>query len=388
MAVRLSAFLISGLLLLGPVTGDLHSFWDTQRLVYAFNGYKSNQKPEKLLLIGEITHVGKERTLEKPGYKLGYDTRSGVATVKVYDGQGLYSGQTLFILRKNPDHENSNHGLKIGQMTVTRVFKSGFAGWMLTGKGHFRNISTGDFVARTMESNTFLAAKKARARGDYHARTGQYGQALASYRKSLELKRDNPEANFALGRLTERDESQYQAARGYYQQAFENIEKISARRERARLLRHYFSNLRRVWRQNIPERDQTLKEMGAIISKAGELFPGSDSFLAEEVEYLYMKNQRQTGGENTVDERLETKLASALKSRPHDPVVLKIYVYYNYEKLRTRFATRREGRALRRKLVARARDFLKLERGVSLEDRRLVHRIIDQLNSGEGVSGF
>ena len=177
---------------------NIHS--ESSEIVYAFRNFKSN-RPEKMILVGEIK--SKTKLPVSPGsspYK-GYDSRMDQITVKVVNRRGIKIGQKLYIVDKNPHHNQYRNGLITGEIIVKSLFHSPFYGWVLTGSGILLRVREGNFVVRTLESENLEYAFSLKKQGDHFRSRGEFEKAIASYTKAVEADRGLPEAHAALGSL-------------------------------------------------------------------------------------------------------------------------------------------------------------------------------------------
>ncbi|MCB1173894.1 MAG: tetratricopeptide repeat protein [Leptospiraceae bacterium] len=169
--------------------------------IFAFRNY-SRPKPERMILVGEIQNKTKMPELKnRESPFLGYDSRLDQVTVKILDRRGLKVGQKLYVIDKDPFHNQFRDGLIVGEIEVVSILNSPFYGWVLTGKGIMLRVRKGHFVARTLETERLERAYILKKKGDHFRERGAFKEALRSYNEALIADRTLPEANAALGDL-------------------------------------------------------------------------------------------------------------------------------------------------------------------------------------------
>lgn len=175
---------------------------DEGQTVYAFRNYSSNAAAARMILVGEIQSKSKVAVMEKSqSPTAGYDMRADQVTVRVRDRRGLKIGQKLYVIDKDPYHEQYRDGLIVGEITVTAIFHTPFYGWVLTGEGILLRVREGQYVARTLDTENLERAYALKKRGDHFANRGSVERAIASYNSALEADPALPEAAAGLGDL-------------------------------------------------------------------------------------------------------------------------------------------------------------------------------------------
>lgn len=113
------------------------------------------------------------------------------ATVRLYNADGIKTGDILYIV--------NNNNLIVAKLTVKNIFKTASLGYMLVGYGNCRLAGVDFVVAQRVEDEFAKNAFVFKSRGDYYVNIGDYGKAITEYKKSLELDRGSPETHMALG---------------------------------------------------------------------------------------------------------------------------------------------------------------------------------------------
>ncbi|MFH0977381.1 MAG: tetratricopeptide repeat protein [Spirochaetota bacterium] len=147
-------------------------------------------------LKGKITLIGAK-----------YKNESGIvdkikdktnASVRLYNNIGIGTGDELYVIDSN--------NLIISKITVDSVFDTKTFGYLLLGYGNFRLANPGDRVVQRIDAVHSRKAYVYNGKADYHQNTGQTGQAISFYKKSLEVDKNNPEAHLSLGYLYLKDD--------------------------------------------------------------------------------------------------------------------------------------------------------------------------------------
>jgi len=174
---------------------------ESAEVIYAFRNY-TRPEPIRMILVGQIQSKTKAAEVhEQDSPFRGYDTRMDQVLVKVVNRTGLKVGQKLYVIDKNPFHQEHRNGLIVGEITVTAILYNPFYGWVITGQGILLRVRIGQFIARTLESENLDRARVLKRNGDHHYNAGNFERAIASYNSAIEADSDLPEAHAALGRV-------------------------------------------------------------------------------------------------------------------------------------------------------------------------------------------
>ncbi len=171
------------------------------QIIYAFRSY-TRPEPIRMILVGEIqskTKAAEVHDTESPFR--GYDTRQDQVMVKVTNRTGLKVGQKLYVIEKNPFHQENRNGLIVGEITVSAILYNPFYGWVVTGTGILLRVRIGQFIARTLASENLERARVLKRNGDHHFNRGDIERAMTSYNSAVEADNTLPEAHAALGRV-------------------------------------------------------------------------------------------------------------------------------------------------------------------------------------------
>lgn len=112
-------------------------------------------------------------------------------TVRLYNYHGLKIGDILYVI--------NSRNLIIAKLEVKSIYYTGTFGYILIGTGNLRLANTGDRVVQKSGYDRVLEASTLKSRGDYFQESGQTGNAISCYKRSLELDSTNPEAHLELG---------------------------------------------------------------------------------------------------------------------------------------------------------------------------------------------
>lgn len=170
-------------------------------VIYAFPNYKTTS-PIRMILVGEIkSKIKAAEIFDKDSPFQKYDTRLDQITVRVVNREGIKPGMKLYVIDKNPHHEKFRNGLITGEVVVESILNNPFYGLVLTGKGIFLRVKEGQFVARTLESESMEKALLIKKRGDALRTRGEIARAMAEYLKAVDTDRRLADAHAALGEL-------------------------------------------------------------------------------------------------------------------------------------------------------------------------------------------
>jgi len=170
-----------------------------EKFVYAFNGFKG-QVPEKLILVGRVIAKDRVQVLSKIQDSLEYNLRPWQVFVQVFSKDGLYVGQSLFVLRRSKQHRDSRSILKVGILKITSIFETSHAGWVLTGEGNFKSVKLDDLVGAPVKIKDYPGAVVIKKKGDFYFNKGDYGRAITSYKEALSVRPNYPQVRLALGK--------------------------------------------------------------------------------------------------------------------------------------------------------------------------------------------
>lgn len=147
---------------------------------------------------GEITAIGvREDAHEKELMKVSQPNSK--VTVRLYSAEGIKKGDELFVINKR--------NLVVGRIDVKIIYRDASFGPVLIGYGNYKYTWTGYRVVQKISENFSRTAYIYMARGDYYKHNGDYAQAIAQYKKAIEVDRTYPEAHAALGHLYLKDNS-------------------------------------------------------------------------------------------------------------------------------------------------------------------------------------
>lgn len=118
-------------------------------------------------------------------------------TVRLYSAEGLKKGDELFVINKR--------NLVVGRIDVKIIYNDASFGPVLIGYGNYKYSWPGYRVVQKVDEGFSRTAYIYKARGDYFKHNGDYAQAIAQYKKALEVDRRYPEAHAALGHLYLKD---------------------------------------------------------------------------------------------------------------------------------------------------------------------------------------
>jgi tetratricopeptide (TPR) repeat protein len=107
---------------------------------------------------------------------------------------------------------------------------------MLIGYGNYKYTWSGYQVVQKVEENFSRTAYIYKARGDYFKHNGEYAQAIAQYKKAIEVDRRYPEAHAALGHLYLKDNSLAFAMKEY-SEAYNELPRMYDNEEKYLLLK-------------------------------------------------------------------------------------------------------------------------------------------------------
>ena len=217
-------------------------------IVYAFRDPRSIT-PIKMTLVGEIkSKIKSAEIYDKDSPFKNYDTRLDQVTVRVVNREGIKRGQKLYVIDKNPHHEQYRNGLIVGEIVVESILKNPFYGLVLTGKGILLRVREGQFVARTLESENLAEALRIKKRGDALYARGLTAEAMAEYLKAIAFDRELADAHAALAYLyyLEAQKSGEYPVRSlsHYRQAFKYRQNFDTDLDRYRFLTRYLAALR------------------------------------------------------------------------------------------------------------------------------------------------
>ena len=191
--------------------------------VHAFKNYKGGNL-QVMEVIGYVVSTGFRVGNE---YKkiLNYDVRENILTARLLSNPGLKIGDTIYVLRKKPDHEKYKDSFIIAKGQVFSTFKTELQGWLLKAKGNFLHVKSGFFVARAKVGNTQKQAYLAFKKGERMRLLKNYSKALVYYQKSLELDPQRPETYLRMANISQELNLSKQAAE-YIEEAWSKFRRF------------------------------------------------------------------------------------------------------------------------------------------------------------------
>lgn len=205
------------------------SFAGERKIVYAFRS-ATDLNHIKMAIIGETISIEKASVFAtKPEYNMmNLDIRPDMVTIKVLYNPGIRVGQTLYLLEKNHNHDAYKDGNIVGQIKVVSVFKTSFFGERLRGEGYLRLIENKPMTAAMeLHSEKLHDAIIVKKQGDYFVKKGDIGNAILSYKKSIQLDNNFPDAHYALAKLHNSKSGEgYVSASFEYSQAWKHRSKF------------------------------------------------------------------------------------------------------------------------------------------------------------------
>ncbi|MCX7679423.1 MAG: tetratricopeptide repeat protein [Spirochaetes bacterium] len=179
------------------------------------------------MLVGEVVAIGSREDAHAQELLKVVQPNTRV-TVRLYRIEGVKKGDFLFVI--------NNRNLVVGRIEVKIIYRDASFGPMLIGYGNYRFSWPGYRVVQKVEENFSKDAYIFKARGDFFAHSGDYGQAIAQYKKAIELDRRYPEAHAALGHMYLKDNSLAFAMKEY-EEAYREIGRIYDNEEKFLLLK-------------------------------------------------------------------------------------------------------------------------------------------------------
>ena len=255
-------------------------FADKTLHVYAFRNFRL-AKPEKMVLVGEIQSKTKEPSLNSKKTLSEYDTRPDRITVKIINRKNLKPGQKIYIIDKNPYHELFRDGHVVGEAEIISIYYSSFYGsWALSARGLLLRIRKGQFVARSMETESLELAYESKRKGDHYAALGKYEEAIASYRQALSNDIKLAEAHAGLAQVSFRNSKEQGKIKSIaiealnsYEQAWKYRKNFRYRREELAFYHNYIEALEdshQLHNRRASRETRTLKYLDRIIEAAKE----------------------------------------------------------------------------------------------------------------------
>ena len=151
-------------------------------------------------IIGQVISKGLQISNE---YKriFNYDIRKSTITARLLSHSNLRVGDTIYVVRKDPNHEKYKNGFIIAKGEIFSVFETEFQGWLLKAKGYFSHVQEGFFIAKDkiddMRKEAYVLLKK----GDRARLLKSYAEAFSYYQRSLEYDAQRPETYLKLAAL-------------------------------------------------------------------------------------------------------------------------------------------------------------------------------------------
>ena len=197
----------------------LAAFWNAEaRDIHAFKNYKG-EGVRHMEIIGRV--ISHSISIEQPTKKiLNYDTREKMITARLSDRNRVRVGDQVYIIKKNPNHEEYKNGYIVAKGEVYSIFKTELQGWLVTLKGVFTHVVQGHYIAvekvRQSRSEAYVLLRK----GDRSFFLKDYAEALAFYQSSLAKDQKRPETYLKLANVSEKL-GQTAAADRYAREAWE-----------------------------------------------------------------------------------------------------------------------------------------------------------------------
>jgi len=200
------------------------NLWAATYNVYAFQNYTTSQS-QQMELIGIVTTKSTMITEEQRGRIMDYDTRQMILTARLYENKGLKIGDEIYVISKDPNHDQYKNGLIVARVEIISIFKTEFQGWMIKAKGNISMVKKGHFIARIEISEKRQKAMEYYKQGDKYMTLKDYPSAYVSYKKSITVDRNNPETLMRLANLMKIEgmDSQYDS---YIREAWKNYKQI------------------------------------------------------------------------------------------------------------------------------------------------------------------
>ena len=170
----------------------------------------------------------------------------GKATVRLYGGEGVHEGDTLYVI--------NDSNLIVAKMVVKYIFNATSFGGMFVGYGNFRLSSSGDRVVQRAGEEGSPESYRHKARGDYYEAIGDGGEAIREYKTALKLDPNNPEAHLALGMIYKKGGLD-QFAFKEFQESHRYIGRIFDNEDRFQLLKNMAEiRYKQVYEDFLPEK--------------------------------------------------------------------------------------------------------------------------------------
>ncbi|MDH5717302.1 MAG: hypothetical protein OEZ22_06655 [Spirochaetia bacterium] len=193
---------------------------------YPIHAFKSYSDPtiESMEIIGQVTYKS-HRMSESRQRLLDYDTREMILTARLYESESLRLGDTVYIIKKEPDHRKYKNGYIMGEAQIYSIFKTEFQGWMMKASGNLSMVKNGYFIARKSLGNIRNEAWVLYKEGETLEALNDEAGAFVKYRESLNKDPERPETYIRLAILGEKQERVIQA-KEYIQKAWNLLSKF------------------------------------------------------------------------------------------------------------------------------------------------------------------
>lgn len=212
------------LITLGNVQGNMLYERDNLRTRVFFS--RADELGRDVVIKGKIISISSSETLPENDIS-GIASEKTRATIRMYSNEGVKINDTLYVI--------DNNNLVVSKLEVKQFFSNKTFGNMLLGYGNLKLSIEGYRVVQILRDHNARWAFMHKSEGDKHLRNGSKGEAIAEYRKALEMDSESPEARMALGLVYFNDKI-YNFAYSELKKAYDNIQRLYDNEDRFILL--------------------------------------------------------------------------------------------------------------------------------------------------------
>lgn len=187
---------------------------------------RADELGRDVVIKGKIISISASETLPENDIS-GIAREKTRATIRLYSTENVKINDVLYVI--------DNNNLVVSKVEVKQFFNSRTFGNMLLAYGNLKLSNEGQRVVQILRDHNAQWAFIHKSRGDQLVRNGKKGEAIAEYRKALEMDSENPEARLSLGLIYFSDKI-YNFAYSELKKAYDNIQRLYDNEDRFILL--------------------------------------------------------------------------------------------------------------------------------------------------------